>query len=188
MSTTLQNVIDRIEELATGIATDASVSPLVDSEITAYTLFPHLARYVIRDRVGKGQVQDAMREVSIALDSNGVGALPDSVLRQFLSKHASLPAYTFSSYAVYPDYQRYRLNAQIAYFSDRGENFYCSKDPSTTVVLRTPAIPEATDADDDLDLSDGLIKDIIGAGAAALRGEIPLSVLIDGYMPPVRRR
>lgn len=188
MSYTLQNVVDRIEELATGVSTDASISPLVDSDVTAYTLFPHLARYVIRDRVRKGQVQDAMREVEIRLDANGRGDLPDGVLREFLPKHASMPDYTFASYLPYPDYKRYRFNAQMTYFSDRGENFYCSSDPSTTVTLRTPATPEVSSADEDLDLSQGTVEDIIAAGAAALRGEIPLGVLIDGYTPPTRRR
>jgi hypothetical protein len=126
MSVTFQQLLDRAEEAATNIAIDASVSPLVDSEVTAEVIYPHAVRSVFRDYAKTGRHLDDMQmEHSITMSTTGVAALPDTVIREMLD-HAFLPNDQFASKVPYEDYNRYRLDRQMCYFAIRGGNLYYS--------------------------------------------------------------
>lgn len=186
---TLQEILDRIEELAYGVASDASVNPLIDSEVTAYTLFPHIVRFVIRQKAKRGDnIENLRKEVTVTVQPNGIGTLPDSVIREGL-KHsylAVIATYPMSSWVPYPDYGRYLYSSQIQYYSTRDDKFYFKINPLAIpdapfdILLQTPAIPDLpADLATSLTLPQALIEDVIVCGAAVLRGEIPLASVMD---------
>lgn len=134
----IQNIIDRMEELATGVGTDSSSSVLIDSEVTAFTLFPHLLKFLVNRRVASGKgIEDVMAEHAIELNTEFIGTLPDTVLRECL-EHSHLPEYRFASWLMYPQYFRQRLfENQFPYYSTKGSSFYLSEDPTVLVDTAT---------------------------------------------------
>lgn len=135
MAYTLQNIIDAAEELATGVAGDASASPVIDSEITAYMLYPHALRFCINELVNdKDNLADLMAEILIPIDGTGHGTIPDNVLRDQL-KYATIAGDKYASYLPPADYNRYRFDNQMCYFSARGSQFSYSCDVDRDVLL-----------------------------------------------------
>lgn len=137
-----------MEELANGLVVDASISPLIDSEVTAYTLFPHLVKFLVKQRAASSEgLEDILQEIAIEINVDGEGTIPDSIFREHLANHAYLPAYEFSSWLSYPNYRRYRYDNQLKYFSSRGNTLYFSEDPAPTVLEATAVTTAANNAD-----------------------------------------
>lgn len=127
---TLQNIIDRIEDLAVNVAADANVSPLIDTEVTAFTLFPHLVKFLVQKRLADGKgIEDVMAEHAIEIGPGGYGTLPDSVLRE-ATKHSHLPDYRLAAWVAYPSYVRHKLfSSQFPYYSNKDARLYFSESP-----------------------------------------------------------
>lgn len=124
----LQEILDRAEILANGAADDANASRLVDSDVTAYVIFPHAVRYVIRQMAKKKEnLENLARDVAIEI-AEGSGALPDSVLREYFDQ-SHLPieeVVKICSGIPYPDYLRYRYDNQLCYFAFRNGRMHYS--------------------------------------------------------------
>lgn len=182
----LLEIIARAEQLAAGVAQDASRSTLLDSEMTAEAIFPHAVRYTL-ERLARtgGDVQDLLAEQTINV-KGGEGELPEAVLKNAL-KFAIFPGRPLVSWVSYPDFLRYRFSKQLDYFSYFGRRFFFSaagaansSDDGIDVVLWTATIPAMpTTADEDVALSAAIIEEIILIMATVLRGEMPLSALMD---------
>ncbi len=180
---TYREVIDRVQQLSVGIAQDAHQSALIDSEMTAEVVFPHAVRYALvrRARTG-GDLSDLMTEQIISV-ANNEGVLPEEILKDAL-KRAIFPGKPMVCYATHADFSRFRFSKQLDYFSYFGDKFFYSAAgvPNYTgnVSLYTAAIPEMpTDEEDEVLLPAVIVEEVILIMAAVLRGETPLSALMD---------
>lgn len=116
----------RIEQLASGVAGDSSQSPVVDSTMTAQTIWPHALRYVIARMLKEGEnVQNVLISQPIEMVNN-VGVLPDGVMREFLDR-SYLPGYPYASRIPYSDYVRNgKFDNLICYYAINAGLFYSS--------------------------------------------------------------
>lgn len=186
----LQSILDRAEEMAIGPAGDANMSVLVDSEITAYVIFPHALRCVLRKiAVSGGSLEDVSRANTIEI-VDGEAALPDAVVREALDS-AYLPSVPFASLATYTDYNRYRFDNQLCYFTVKGDRLYYScpipavhrtpEDDDFTTTLNSRTISSLTDVFTSADVgkrikilnSSGVI--VIDAIISSITGSITLA-------------
>jgi hypothetical protein len=129
----LQQILDRAMELAPA-GGDANISPSVDSDVTAYMLFPHAVRYVIDEmlRTGKG-VEELTQEHIIEL-VDGVGTIPGAIIKDCLDM-SYVPGEQFASYLRnYADYGRYRFDNQMCYYATRGEQLEYSCDRAGLLI------------------------------------------------------
>lgn len=186
MAVTFQQLLDRAEEAATNIAIDASVSPLVDSEVTAEVIYPHAVRSVFRDYAKTGRHLDDMQmDHSITMATTGVAALPDTVIRELLD-YAYIPNDQFASKVPYEDYERHRFDRQMCYFAIRGGNLYysCADDLAARGTWRfidNPAEGETIAVNGETFTSrlSGVV--VSGAGTAAVNGTYTRRGESDGY-------
>lgn len=116
----VQEIIDRAEELATGVTMDASQSPLVDSADAAFTILPHAMRYVIMKRAATGKgLSDIVQQHDIEIDPDtGYGTLPDAALPEYAGK-SSLPDFEWASYLEHEaDFNRFKFDTagQLCYY------------------------------------------------------------------------
>lgn len=125
MSFTAQEIWDKATELATGVAGDANVSPLVDSEVTAEVAYPHALKAVFRDYALLGKFQDDVNMDHAVEVLNGEATLPSTIMREFLDR-AYIVTDKFASKVSYEDYLRFRFDNQMCYFSVRNGKIYYS--------------------------------------------------------------
>jgi hypothetical protein len=137
----VQEIIDRAEELAAGVAMDASKSPLVDSDMTAFTILPHALRYAValRAKNGKG-LSDIVEQHNIEINPvTQVGTLPDNALAQYANR-ATLPNFKWASYLEHrADYDRFKFDTsgQLCYFGVHNRQLRTSCMP---IILGTPGL------------------------------------------------
>lgn len=181
---TQQTIVDQIEELAAGVASDANISPLIDSEVTAYMLLPHLIRKAIMDRFEKGgNLEDVMAENLVEIGSNGYGELPDAIIRECLAMNAYLLDHDFGSYLNYPDYRRFRYDEQLAYFSNRDSKLYFSKD--TMPLIRRIVAGSGNDGSNSVEYTDGLFS-TADEGRRVRHTSPTAGILMDAFIQTVQ--
>lgn len=122
----LQELLDRAEQAASGLAGDAPQP--ADSDITAYVIYPHAVRAVYREQAKTGRHLDNLTSEYEIEVIDGIGDIPDEIFREYFDR-SFMTEYQFASYVPFEDYGRYRFDEQMTYFATRGKKFLCSKEP-----------------------------------------------------------
>lgn len=118
-------IIARASQLAQGVA--GAPPEQVDREMTAEAIYPHAVRAVYRRHAATGRhLENLSFEHNIEI-VNGQGVMPDEVLREYMDR-SFLPREQFASRLPFEDYQRYRFDNQLKYYSDRGSKLFYSGD------------------------------------------------------------
>lgn len=113
----LDEIIVRATQICVGRGQNPMDSPLLDAGLTLEALYPHALRMAIgRDLNTGGTPQDYIRTHQIEV-SEGVGSLPDTVLRRYLDT-SFLPDFPYAAHVPYPDYGRQVYSNLVAYYSD----------------------------------------------------------------------
>ena len=138
MGRTVEEIIARAETLAQGTGRDPSQSPVLDGTMTAEAIYPSAVRYAVRRALASGQtgkIRNLTADHSIEM-VDGVGTLPDTILRDALSKSAFFPDKPFVSWLPYPDYMRTRFDNLMCYFTVLGSTllFSCGTPPASRTV------------------------------------------------------
>ena len=176
-------LIARAEQLAAGVGQDALLSPVVDSTITAETIYPHAVRFVLCKMAESGKnLDDLLTDHSITI-TDGEGTLPEAVLKD-TSDDWTFPGRTFVNVVNYHDFRRYQFSAQMDYFTFNGKDVLFAEagttDFSGTITLSAPSIPElSSNTDSPIPLGTATLEEIIIVIAAVLRGEMMLQKLME---------
>lgn len=195
-----QQIIDKAESLATGIAVDPNKSIVIDSEMTAEDLLPLAFRHAYKELLSTGEIslQSVLIAHTIELTPVPLGSpipgmsgpLPAGVLTEHLDQ-AFLPDYQWSNYERYlPDYIRATL-PMICYWTVNNRTFYTTcveadesgseesseESEEFDIVLHAPSVPAIpASPTDDIDIPTRARDHVIYTLAMALRGEIKLEV------------
>lgn len=171
-----EEIIDRAEQLASGVGVNSKPPPVFDSSITAQTVFPHAVRNVLNRLARTGEdFHDLVQTHDVSL-KNGVGELPASVLKDTLEQ-AIFPGRPFVSYLPYHDFLRYKFLPQMDYFAINGNKLHFAENGSCDCccgklqlsVATAPDLPRNIDAE--LSLSNKVVEEVILTIASVLRGE-----------------
>jgi hypothetical protein len=196
---TLQQALDRMTILASGLGRDANKSPVIDNDVTAFVVWPHAIRSAVYTVIARGDdLQDLMQEHEITI-TDGVGTLPATIIREGLDRaiwedrphvkslsfadyqQALIPSQPFNPSPTYPHgISYYALLGSSIYFRD-GATLTEEYTGDITVFAPTlDALP--ADSTEEMELPDRLVDTAISLGASVLGGQMPLAELIKSYM------
>lgn len=123
MTITLQEMIDRAAQIALA-GTDPTLSPVLDVEMTAEALLPHVFAAVEMECAASPRRRSFLRKSKTVAVSNGAGALADDVLTKYLSDAVlSDPADRTKLYAWVPEWIDFvrPKDRRLGYYSVNGQ-------------------------------------------------------------------
>ncbi len=185
MSVSGNQIIARARTIATQMGTDANVSNVIDAKGGLRALLNHTVREVFRRNAGNQNFIKDINVLNTITMASGVGALPDTVMRQFL-KQADYQD-TNGSLITYFDYpidsnsgQNY---TQLGYISVVGSNIYytepapgTSTSYSGSLYMTVPSFPVfPASMASAIPLPVEVVDDVVLLLARALRGEAVFS-------------
>jgi len=175
----------RARTIATEMGGDANTSVNIDSMAGLKALLPHVIRNVFRAKANDVRNRhDICVRHSVAITS-GVGAVPSTLLREFLSQadfadSNSSKCIAWLPYAV--DYNSGVTFSQIGYVTIVGDDFnYRAPAPNQTftgtLFVTCPTLPTIpSNWATEIDLDDDIADDIIITLARAIRNEVVFDV------------
>lgn len=175
-------ILARARTIATQMGMDANASSVIDAKGGLRSLLNHVIREVYRQ---KAKDQDFIKDINVQNSitmASGVGALPDTVMRQFL-KQADYQDSNGSliSYFDYPiDSNSGQNYTQLGYISVVGSNIYytepapgTSTSYSGTLYMTVPSFPVfPASMASTIPMPVEITDDVILTLSLALRGQI----------------
>jgi hypothetical protein len=163
---------------------DPPVSPNVDAEGIAETLFPIAAQAVSEAAAADPYKRSLLRRQKTVTLAAGLATLSDDVLTKYFPDASLIDTAILTrryAYRDYPDFVR-RNDPRLGYFTRNGTTLMV-RDPAqgfTQPLVATGArlltvpcvIVRPATADDDIDAPDEAISDLMEALAESLRGEL----------------
>ena len=182
MSISGNQILARARTIATQMGGDANSSPVIDAKGGLRALLNHVIRETFRQ---KAKDQDFVKDINVQNSitmASGVGALPDTVMRQFL-KQADYQDSNGSliSYFDYPiDSNSGQNYTQLGYISVVGSNIYytepapgTSTSYSGTLYMTVPSFPVfPASMASTIPMPVEITDDVILTLSLALRGQI----------------
>lgn len=180
MAISQNTLFARARTIATEMGLDANTSVAIDSLAGFKALLPHVIRNVYKKKANNvSNRHDIVTKHTIAITSSS-GAVPDTVMREFLSQadfqdSLSNKCIAWMPYAV--DYNSGTTFSQIGYVTIVGDNFnYRAPAPNQnftgSLYVTVPTMPTIPSSwSDNIDIDDDTADDIALSLALAIRNE-----------------
>jgi len=179
----LNSILARTRIIATGIGGDATLSPVLDNRPAFRALLDTAHSAVIAKRArDKKNWRDVVIRHTIAM-TNGVGALPAGVLREFMHTAdfengdgdlISYIEFAIDNNELFDTYLGYaRIVGDSLYYTAPNTDF---GDFTGNLFLTVPSVPTyPSDPDDDISMTDEIFDDLTATLALMVRGELPIT-------------
>jgi hypothetical protein len=182
MASTGNSILARARTIATQMAGDANQSPVIDSKAGLRALLNHSIREVYRQ---KAKDPKFIKDVNVKNTINittGSGALPSTVMRQFLKQadysDANGSLISYFDYAV--DNDSGQTFTQLGYVTVQGDTIYYTEPApgnatsySGNLYMTVPSFPVLPGSmGSTIPMPDEIVDDVILTLALAIRGQI----------------
>lgn len=163
---------------------DPPVSPNVDAEGIAETLFPVVAQEVSEAAAADPYKRSLLRRTKSITLAAGLATLSDDVLTKYFNDAVLLNTSNLNAHYAYRDYPDFirRNDLRLGYFTRNGTTLMV-RDPNqqftiplTATGTRSLVVPcvivKPATADTDIDGPDEILSDLMEALSEALRGQL----------------
>lgn len=195
MPITASEIIARASELASTIGTDPHLSPLIDNEMTAETLLPHVFHYITTQTLNDPNRRQLLRQTVDVSFVAGSATVPTNLLGSTWQEVVLYPENQpewggrMSWLPLWFDFIRPKT-AGLGYFSvdpsgnlrviEPGSTFDLNNGATGTWKMSGFFVPAVgTTLSDPITLPDDLVDDVVAMLAAAMRGERPWRTFSD---------